>query len=204
MVSDLVGILESLSCSILNLRSHYLHHLSADTDPLKIMNKIRHLYDLDSSSIGSNQKLLDNDLIDVSADTKKFPYKEYQIIGETAEIDKIINTCGFVNIDVADIESTLSKETTNYVVVGFGEGDDCMSDALKDAIGKLPIGVEGISKLLFNIWIPRNMPSSMKNLNSLTEFIKDLPKNIDVCCGCAHEESLDGQQAKVTLIAASK
>lgn len=122
----------------------------------------------------------------------------------STEIDKIINSCGFINLDAADIESTLSKETVNYVTVGLWTGDDCMVEALKDAIDKLPIGVEGISKLLFNIWMPRNMTSSMKNLNPLTEFIKDLPQDIDVCCGFAHDESLSGQQVKVTLIAASK
>lgn len=168
------------------------------------MNKIRHLYNLDLSSIGSNRKLLDNDLIDVSADTQKFPYKKYQIIGKTAENYKIINTCGFINLSADDVVSALSDFTANYVAIGFGVGDDCMADALKDAIGKLPIDVEDISNILFNIWMPRNMPSSMKNLNLLTEFIKDLPQNIDVCWGCAHDESLDGQQVKVTLIAASK
>lgn len=115
-----------------------------------------------------------------------------------------MNTCGFINLSADDIVSTLSDCTANYVVIGFGMGDDCMSKAIKDAIGKLPIDVEDISNILFNIWMPRNMSSSMKNLNSLTEFIKDLPQNIDVCWGCAHDESLDGQQVKVTLIAASK
>ena len=134
----------------------------------------------------------------------RFPYKDFQIVGDTAEIDQTINTCGVINLDVADIESTLSKERANYVVVGFGAGDNCMSDALKDAIDKLPIGVEGISKLLFNIWIPRDMPSPVNYVNSLTEFIQPLSVDIDICWGCAHDESLSGQQVKVTLIAASK
>lgn len=44
----------------------------------------------------------------------KFPYEDYQIIGDTTEIDKVIQTAGIINIGVADITSTLSTDTLNY------------------------------------------------------------------------------------------
>ena len=146
--------------------------------------------------------LLDN--LEISNPLYKFPYVDYNIIGEIAEIDKIINTCGFINLDVADIESTLSKDAVNYVVVGLGQGEECMADALKDAIGKLPIDVDCISKILFNIWTPRDELYTVKYLNSLSEFVKGMFQDIDIYWGCAYDESLSGQQVKVTLIASSK
>lgn len=144
------------------------------------------------------------DTLDVLETPYKFPYEDYEIIGDTAEIDRIINTCGFINISTMDIESTLSKESSNYVTVGSADGEGCIANALNVAIGKLPIEIGNVSKLLFNIWMPKSMPSSMTEMQSMAEFIQPLSSDIDLCWGCALDESLKGQQAKVTLIAASK
>lgn len=122
----------------------------------------------------------------------------------TLEIDRIINTCGNINIDVADIESTLSKDAVNYVTVGSADGDGCIANALKSAIGKLPIEIGNTSKILFNIWMSKNMQSPMTEMKSMTDFIKSMPSDINICWGCAYDESLEVQQAKVSLIAASK
>lgn len=127
------------------------------------------------------------------------------IIGDTEEIDKIINTCGYINIDVGDIEKTLSNETTNYVSTGSAEGAGCIVNALKDAVSKLPIAIDRITDLLFNIWVPKTMDSPLKELNSMTEFIGELSGDIKYTWGVAYDdESLNGQQAKISLIAASK
>lgn len=135
----------------------------------------------------------------------RFPYENYMIIGDTAEIDKIINTCGYMNIDVRDIEKTLSNETTNYVITGSAEGTGCIVNALKDAVSKLPIAIDRIADLLFNIWMPKAMDSPLKELNSMTEFIGELSGDFNCFWGVAYDdESLNGQQAKITLIAASK
>lgn len=135
----------------------------------------------------------------------RFPYENYKIIGDTAEIDKIIYTCGYMNIDVRDIEKTLSNETTNYVITGSAEGTGCIVNALKDAVSKLPIAIDHIADLLFNIWVPKTMDSPLKELNSMTEFIGKLSGDFNCFWGVAYDgESLNGQQAKITLIAASK
>lgn len=135
----------------------------------------------------------------------RFPCENYMIIGDTEEIDKIINTCGYINIDVGDIEKTLSNETTNYVSTGSAEGAGCIVNALKDAVSKLPIAIDRITDLLFNIWVPKTMDSPLKELNSMTEFIGELSGDIKYTWGVAYDdESLNGQQAKISLIAASK
>lgn len=131
-------------------------------------------------------------------------YKEYHIKGDTAEIDKILNTCGYINIDVGDITSTLSKENCNYVSTGSAEGVNCVANALKDAMSKLPIEIDGIAKLLLNIWIPMDAQPSLKEMADLSNFICRLPEDIDVVWGCALDESLEAQQVKLSLIAASR
>lgn len=144
------------------------------------------------------------DTLEVPDTPYKFPYKDYEIVGDTVEIDRVINTCGNINIDVADIESTLSKDAVNYVTIGSADGEGCIANALKGAIGKLPIEIGNTSKILFNIWMSKNMQSPMTEMKSMTDFIKSMPSDINICWGCAYDESLEVQQAKVSLIAASK
>lgn len=144
------------------------------------------------------------DTLEVSDTLYKFPYDNYKIIGDAAEIDKIITTCGFINLSVDDITSTLSSDTLNYVAVGTACGKGCIANALADAIDKLPIEMDCISKMLFQIWIPKDMPSPMNEMKIMTDSISSLSAYIDIIWGSAHDESLNGQQAKITLIATSK
>lgn len=134
---------------------------------------------------------------------QKFPFNEYKIIGNEKEIYKIIYTSSIINIDYCDVERTLSKVTTNYISTGSAKGDDCVLIALKDAIANLPIGTNDIAKLLFHIWMPKNMESAMKEFASMADFLHELPKKIEVCWGCAYSDLLRNE-AKVSLIAASK
>lgn len=144
------------------------------------------------------------DTLEVPEAPYEFPYEDYQIIGDTTEIDKIINTFSYVNLDVTDIISTLSKETVNYVTVGTADGYGSIANALKSAIDKLPIEIGNISSLLFNIWIPENFQSPMTEMELLSGFIKSMPSNMAICWGLSYDESLCEEQAKVTLIAVSK
>lgn len=122
----------------------------------------------------------------------------------TLEIDRIINTCGFINVNIVDIESTLSKDAVNYVTIGSADGEGCIANALTDAIDKLPIEMDRISKMLFQIWMPKDMPSPLNEMRIMTDSISSLSAYIDIIWGCAYDESLKEQHAKITLIAASK
>ncbi|MDE6586771.1 MAG: hypothetical protein K2K40_00360 [Paramuribaculum sp.] len=146
----------------------------------------------------------DSDFTPFKVPYVKLPYENYTIIGETAEIDRIVNTFGILNLSVDDVMSTLSKETVNYVVVGTADGEGCIANALKVAIDKLPIETENTSKLLFNIWMSKNSQSPMAEIKLMIDYIESIPSNIDICWGCAYDESLSGEQVKVSLIAASK
>ena len=134
----------------------------------------------------------------------KLPYEDYIIIGDTAEIDKMCWSNGHINLDIPDFLSTLSKETVNYVSTGKAEGPDCVVNALADALHKLPIEIEAISKLLFNVWTPKVMQFPMNEMKSMADFINVLSKDIDIVWGFACDESMEGRQARVSLIAASK
>ena len=153
-----------------------------------------------------NRKITFDDLID-SLMRKEivFPYDRYNIVGDTAEIYKVINTYGIINIEVDDVYSTLSEDTVNYVTVGYGEGTDNMADVLKTAVSLLPIDVDQVSGMIFNVWIPEDMKaSSIRGQKLLSDYVRGLPKDINIIAGLARDESLASPQIKVTLIAASR
>lgn len=144
------------------------------------------------------------DTLEVPDTPYKFPYEDYEIIGDTAEIDKMWKSNGHINLDIPDFLSTLSKETVNYVSTGKAEGPDCVVNALADALHKLPIETDAISKLLFNVWTPNDKQFTMNEFKSTVDFINVLFTDIDVVWGVAFDESMEERQARVSLIAASK
>ncbi len=115
-------------------------------------------------------------------------------------IDQIIQTCGHINIDVADIASTLSTDTLNYVTVGFGNS---ITDAVEQSVDNLPINSDQVGKILFQILIPKDYKPDMSAIKSMTDFIGKYNQDIDVCWGLAFDESLT-DSIKVILIASSK
>ncbi len=115
-------------------------------------------------------------------------------------IDQIIQTCGHINIDVADITSTLSTDTLNYVTVGIGGN---ITDAVEQSVDNLPINSDQVGKMLFQILIPKDYKPDMLEMKSMTDFIGKYNKDIDVCWGLAFDESLT-DSIKVILFASKK
>lgn len=133
-----------------------------------------------------------------------FPYEDYNIIGDTSEIDKIINFYGSININVIDVMTTLSKSSSNYVTIGTSKVGSVI-DALEFAVKNLKETCSApIEKILFNVWIKRRTSTlSVKDLNDMVDYIDHEFKGIRVVWGVANDESLD-DKVKITLIVASK
>lgn len=134
-----------------------------------------------------NRRITFEELIDsLVREEIVFPYDRYNIVGDTAEIDKVINTCGIINIEIDDVYSILSEDTVNYVSVGYGEGTDNMADVLKNAVGLLPIDVNEVSGMIFNVWIPEDMKaSSIRGQKLLSDYVRGLPEDINYLGYCA-------------------
>lgn len=115
-------------------------------------------------------------------------------------IDKVIFTCGMINIDVADITSTLSTDTLNYVTVSIGGS---ILNAMEQSVDNLPVTLDQVEKMLFQIMIPGGSKPDMSELDSMMHYIQNISNNIDVCWGVAFDESL-ADNIKVILISSSK
>ncbi len=124
-------------------------------------------------------------------------YEQFKIIGDRAEFEKIITSCGYINIDYRDVINFLSKDVANYVVAGCGE---VISEALDSAIGKLPFSATDTSSLLMQIFIPEERPTQMEEVRQLTEFVRKMSPTVELCFGVARDKTLI-DKIKVILVA---
>lgn len=138
-------------------------------------------------------------------------YDSYDIVGDTAEIYRITDRRGTIidisrriYVESSDVDSTLSKTATNYVVTGRSEGENAVIDAFNEALAKLPNNTDQIDKILVHLWYSSNSRESYKQIALLSRCIGNLSHSIDAIWGFAPDEQLAERQVAITLIAASK
>lgn len=103
--------------------------------------------------------------------------RAYNIEGNVSELENIINSNALIFTTLMDILSMLTKDTTNYVMVGCGES---LTDAYNDASVE-----ERICKLMhifYSDW-------SYTDIRELNEFIDDIGK--DIIFGYSMDEKLE-------------
>lgn len=83
------------------------------------------------------------------------------------------------------------KKSINYVSTGKAEGAKRIVIALADALDKLPIKIDKISKLLFNLWTPKDEPLSLSEISSLPNFLCGFSADIYISWGIAVDESME-------------
>ncbi len=134
-----------------------------------------------------------------------FPYEDYRIIGDTAQLDNVLKSNGVLNIDYGDIRRTLSTDKLNYISVGIG---DNITDVLEQSVENLPISTENISDMLFYVFSPKfrkpeNEAMDCSDAEQIVSFTHNLPVEIKVFWGLGYDDLLT-DKIKVILIAASK
>lgn len=118
-------------------------------------------------------------------------------------IAEIITIHGHVNLDFADVETTLKDGGVAIMSRGMGSGDERVSSAIEDAINSPLLNnndVFSAKKILINISYSEEKPLMMEEMNALHEFMAKFSREIEVIWGSAVEESL-GEEVKVTLLA---
>lgn len=118
-------------------------------------------------------------------------------------IAEIITIHGHVNLDFADVETTLKDGGVAIMSRGMGNGKDRVNDAIEDAI-KSPLlnnnDVFSAKKILINISCSEEHPLMMEEMNALHDFMGKFSREIEVIWGSAVEEDLK-EDVKVTLLA---
>ncbi|NLY23783.1 MAG: cell division protein FtsZ [Bacteroidales bacterium] len=118
-------------------------------------------------------------------------------------IAEIITIHGHVNLDFADVETTLKDGGVAIMSSGLGSGDDRINDAIKNALHSPLLNnndVFSAKKILINLAFGEENPLMMEEMNALHDFMSKFSREIEVIWGTAVEKTL-GENVKVTLLA---
>ena len=118
-------------------------------------------------------------------------------------IAEIITIHGHVNLDFADVNTTLKEGGVAIMSRGLGSGDDRINTAIKDALHSPLLNnndVFSAKKILVNISYSETAPLMMEEMNGFHNFMSKFRPEIEVIWGAAVEEDL-GEDIKITLLA---
>ncbi len=118
-------------------------------------------------------------------------------------IAEIITLPGIINLDFADVHTTMSNGGVALMSNGFGEGEGRVQKAIDDALNSPLLNNNDIfnaKKILFNISFSKESELLIEEMNYINEFMEKFGRDIEVIWGTAADETL-GEQVKITLIA---
>lgn len=118
-------------------------------------------------------------------------------------IAEIITVHGHVNLDFADVETTLKDGGVAIMSSGIGNGTDRISEAIKDALHSPLLNNNDVfssKKILINLCFGEDKPLMMEEMNALHDFMSKFSNDIEVIWGAAVEDTLN-EEVKVTLLA---
>lgn len=117
-------------------------------------------------------------------------------------ISDLVNIPGTINLDFADVRTTLHNSGVAVINTGYGEGANRIMKALKNAFFS-PLfnnnNVRNAQRLLFNVYSPKSNPVKMAELDEVKEFVASLRLNIDVIWGLSKQ--VDIPQVAITVLA---
>jgi len=118
-------------------------------------------------------------------------------------ISDIINIEGHINLDFADVSTTLRNGGVALISTGTATGEGRVTAAINEAITSPLLQDNDISNakhLLFEICFSEQNPVSMSEIAELNSFVKSLSNDIKVIWGAMVDNSL-GDNVKLIILA---
>lgn len=118
-------------------------------------------------------------------------------------IAEIITHPGEINLDFADVQTTMKKGGVALMSNGYGEGENRLRIALNDALHSPLLGNKSIKKakrILFNICSSEEAELMMDEMDNVKAFMAETNPGVEVIWGTAIDNTL-GQKVKITLLA---
>ena len=120
-------------------------------------------------------------------------------------ISEIISEECYINVDFEDVKATLRDSKTAIISTAFGEGDNRISSAIRNALHS-PLmkqhDVNTSQRLLLKFSCNRqsSRPITAAEMTEIYNFTSQLPETVDVKWGIADNPDL-GDKLKVTILA---
>ncbi|WP_085537445.1 cell division protein FtsZ [Massilibacteroides vaginae] len=118
-------------------------------------------------------------------------------------IAEIITLPGIINLDFADVNTTMKDGGVALMSNGFGSGENRVRQAIEDALNSPLLNNNDIfdaKKILFNVYFSEEAELLMEEMNDVHDFMSRFGKDIEVIWGTAIDNSL-GDQVKMTILA---
>lgn len=118
-------------------------------------------------------------------------------------IAEIITQPGIINLDFADVKTTMKDGGVALMSNGYGEGEERVRTALEDALNSPLLGnknVKNAKRVLLNICFSEETELLMEEMSYINEFMAESNRYVEVIWGTAIDNSL-GKKVKITILA---
>lgn len=118
-------------------------------------------------------------------------------------IAEIITLPGIINLDFADVNTTMKDGGVALMSNGYGEGEGRVRQAVEDALNSPLLSnndVKNAKKILFNVYFSEEAELRMEEMNDVHNFMSEFNRDIEVIWGTAVDNSL-GNKVKMTILA---
>lgn len=117
-------------------------------------------------------------------------------------ISEIITKHGYMNLDFADVKTTLKDGGISIMSTGTGDGENRVHDSIADALNSPLLNsndVYNAKKVLLNLYCSEDL--QMEEMQEIHRFMAQFTeRNIEVIWGLNHEKEL-GTKVKTTILA---
>ncbi len=117
-------------------------------------------------------------------------------------ISDLITTPGIINVDFADIRAIMSNAGSALMGIGRASGDNRATEAARQAINSplLDVSIDGAKGVLFAIAGGKDM--TMYEIQEAAKIIiESVDPNAKIIFGAIHDEKLNKNEIKITVIA---
>ena len=119
-------------------------------------------------------------------------------------IAEIVTVPGYINIDFADVETTMHDSKVAVMNTGYASGEFRIKNAIEDALNSPIVNTKNISgarNILLSLYCSHDHPISMKEVQQINDFMDTVGDNVqEVIWGATYQDDLN-EQVKITLIA---
>lgn len=129
-------------------------------------------------------------------DTTLSNWNGYDVHGDIRDLDAIVESAGFINLDKDDVTGVLAAKGGNFVTTGTANRID---EAFTKAINELQYSIDKITNLLISFRYG-NLQPKMTDISKIPSFLSETNPDMDVIWGIAKDDTLS-DSFKVTLVA---
>ena len=118
-------------------------------------------------------------------------------------ISDIINIQGYINLDFADVSTTLRNGGVALISTGQSSGEGRLTKAIQESITSPLLQDNKITDakhLLFELCFSHSNPISMAEIGEMNKFVESLNPEIEVIWGAMYDDSL-GDDVRIILLA---